>query len=313
MEKTPVLLILFNRPKYTTLLIRKIKTYSPNKLYIHCDGPRERNQFDIKKLNKIKNVIKKEISWKCKKKIIFQKKNIGLRKSAISALNLLFSNEAKGIILEDSMLPNKSFFDFCHELLIKYKKNKKISMISGFNPVTDYKIARSYTFSEYPAIWGWASWRRSWRIFDWEMNNWPQNMKAEWMKRKLKKTFFFRYYWEKIFQDAFLKKNKTWDYNLVYSNWFHKTLSIIPKYNLVENQDIYDKINTHKNNFNFKIKKKELKFPLEHPLKFSVNSDYDKIFYKKFYNFKFFFLNIFFARIYKKLLSKIYLKNLFDI
>ena len=233
MEKTPVLLMLFNRPKYTTLLIRKIKTYSPSKIYIHCDGPREGNQFDIKKSNKIKNIIKKEIDWKCKKKIIFQKKNIGLRKSAISALNFLFSNEMKGIILEDSMLPNKSFF--------------------------------------------------------------------------------FRYYWEKIFQDAFLKKNKTWDYNLVYSNWLHKSWSIIPKYNLVENQDIYDKINTHKNNFNFKIKKKELKFPLDHPQKFSVNSDYDKIFYKKFYNLKLFFFNIFFARIFKKLLSKIYLKNLFDI
>lgn len=68
MGKTPVLLILFNRPKYTTLLIRKIKIYSPSKLYIHCDGPREGNQFDIKKLIKIKNIIKREIDWKCKKK-----------------------------------------------------------------------------------------------------------------------------------------------------------------------------------------------------------------------------------------------------
>jgi hypothetical protein len=313
MKKTPVLLILFNRTKYTTSIIRKIKKYSPNKIYIHCDGPREDNLSDKKKCKKIRDIIKKEITWRCKKKIIFQKKNIGLRESVILAINFLFKNETKGIILEDSMLPNKSFFLFCHELLIKYKKNKKISMISGFNPVIDYKIKKSYTFSEYPSIWGWATWKRSWHLFDCKMNNWPQNKKAKWMKHKLKKTFFFRFYWEKIFQDAFLKKNKTWDYNLVYSNWFHKTWSIIPQYNLVENQDIYDKITTHQNNFKFKIKKKELKFPLDHPQKFSVNSDYDKIFYKKFYNYKFFFLNIFIARIFKKLLSKIYLKNLFDI
>jgi aminoglycoside N3'-acetyltransferase len=73
------------------------------------------------------------------------------------------------------------------------------------------------------------------------------------------KNFSLKLLWEIIFEClgkdktyifptfTFAIKNKTWDYNLVYSNWFHKTWSIIPKYNLVENQDIYDKINTHKN------------------------------------------------------------------
>jgi len=313
LKKTPVLLLLFNRPKYTLQLIKQLKKYLPTKIYIHCDGPREGNISDKKNCKRVIDIIKEKIDWNCQKNLKIQKNNLGVRDAIITGIDFLFKKENKGIILEDSMLPNKSFFYFCHELLIKYKKNKKISIISGFNPVIDYRIKNSYTFSEYPAIWGWATWRRSWRLFDWKMNNWPQNKKAQWMKHKLKKTFFFRFYWEKVFQDTFLRRNKTWDYNLVYSNWFHKTWSIIPKYNLVENQDIYDKITTHKNNLNFKIKKKNLKFPLEHPRKFSVNTSYDEIFYKKFYNFKFFFFNIFFARIFKKLLSKIYLKNLFDI
>ena len=304
MQKTPVLLILFNRPKYTTLIIRQIKKYSPNKLYIHCDGPREGHQFDKKNCEEIRNIIKKEISWNCKKKIIFQKKNIGLRKSAISAINFLFKNETKGIILEDSTFPNKSFFEFCDKLLIKYRTNKKISIISGYNPIIDYKIVESYTFSELPKFWGWATWRSSWRLSNWKMKNWPKNKKSEWMKHKLKKPFFFRFYWEKIFQDTFSEKTKTWDYNVVYSNWFNNTYSIVPKYNLVRNLDINDKINTHKNNFKLKLQNKELEFPLMHPKKILVNQNYDKIFYKKFYNFKFFFFNIYIARTYKNLFKK---------
>ena len=98
------------------------------------------------------------------------------------------------------------------------------------------------------------------------------------MKHKLKKPFFFRFYWEKIFQDTFSEKTKTWDYNVVYSNWFNNTYSIVPKYNLVRNLDINDKINTHKNNFKLKLQNKQLEFPLMHPKKILVNQNYDKIF-----------------------------------
>ena len=60
MEKTPVLLLLFNRPKYTNFLIREIKKYSPTSIYIHCDGPRDGSALDKKKINLIKKIIKKK-------------------------------------------------------------------------------------------------------------------------------------------------------------------------------------------------------------------------------------------------------------
>lgn len=305
MEKTPVLLLLFNRPKYTNFLIREIKKYSPTSIYIHCDGPRDGSALDKKKINLIKKIIKKKINWKCKKKIKFQEKNIGLRNACIAGIDFLFKNEKKGIILEDSMLPTKNFFEFCDTLLVKYKENKKVSLISGWNPISEYKIGESYTFSEHPKIWGWATWKRSWSLFDRNMNNWPKQKKIQWMKYKLKKPFFFKFYWEKIFDDSFLNKTKTWDYNMVYSNWCSNALSIVPKYNLIINQDLNAKeLTTHKNNFIVKIKKKNLRFPLIHPYKIVANNNYDNIFYSKFYNFKFFFFNICLARIFKKIFKK---------
>lgn len=307
MNKTPVLLLLFNRPKYTLRLIQALRKYSPKCIYIHCDGPREKNDLDKINCIKVKQIIKKYINWKCEKKIIYHEKNIGLRNSIITGINFLFLSEQKGIILEDSMLPSNSFFKFCDILLKKYEKNSNISLISGWNPIADYHYSASYFFSEHPKIWGWATWKRSWLLFDRKMISWPKNKKNKWMEKKLKKPFFFRFYWEKIFHDTYLKKTNTWDYNLVYSNWLNNKISIIPKYNLVNNQDLDEKnITTHKNNFNIKLKTKKLKFPLIHPLELKANSEFDNIFYKRFYNFKLFFFNIFFARIFKVFIKKIF-------
>ena len=57
-----------------------------------------------------KKIIKKMVNWKCKKKTIYQKKNLGLRDAIINRINFFFKNEKKDIIIEDSMLPSQSFF-----------------------------------------------------------------------------------------------------------------------------------------------------------------------------------------------------------
>ena len=44
--KTPVLLLLFNRPKLTKKLIGRLKHIKPNKIYINVDGPRKDNLKD---------------------------------------------------------------------------------------------------------------------------------------------------------------------------------------------------------------------------------------------------------------------------
>jgi hypothetical protein len=303
-KKTAVLLLLFNRPEHTLKLIKQIKKYCPNRLYIHCDGPREKNYSDQKNCEKIKKIIEKKINWKCCKKIKIHKKNLGLRNSIISGIDFLFKYENKGIILEDSIIPTVQFFTFCDNLLLRYKYNKNISLISGWNPILNYQTNDSYIFSELPKIWGWATWKRTWLLYDRNLKMWPEKKKNKWMKNDLKKPFFFRFYWEKIFEDTYYNRTNTWDYNLVYSNWINNAISIVPKYNLVNNCDYNDKTTTtHINNFIVNIKKKNLKFPLIHPNKILVNKSYDNIFYKKFYNFKIFFFKIFFARLIKKILK----------
>jgi hypothetical protein len=291
MFKTPILILLFNRPKYLPLLLKKLKKIKPNKIYLHCDGPRIRNNDDKKKIMIIKKIIKRDVNWKCRLVTKFQKRNLGLRQAVIHGIDFFFKNETKGIILEDSILPNDSFFNFCEKLLIRYKNERKISIISGWNPLNNFNIKDSYLFSEMPKIWGWATWRRTWVLFDRDMKSWKHLDKDNWFKNSLKKNYFFSYYWKKVFNDTYKKKNFTWDYNLVYTVWKYKSFCIIPNKNLIFNQDYFDdEITTHKNNFKFDYNTSNIKFPLIHPKKIKVNVNYDTHYYRKYYGFKFFFI-----------------------
>lgn len=230
MLKTPVVIIVYNRPNLTKKLLNKLSIVKPKNLVIISDGAKP-DQKDIKKVLKIKKIVK-QINWKCKKLYISSKKNLGLKKRVHSGLNIVFQNYNKAIIFEDDCIPNKSFF-FCEKLLDLYKNNKKISTISG-NKFNSIEIKNSYYFSKYSSIWGWASWKRSWNSFDIKIKFWPKYKKS---KRWIKDfpDIVERIFWEKKFDKVYNGTIKSWAYPFLLNNFYHRNLTIIPKYNLVKN------------------------------------------------------------------------------
>ena len=55
--KTPILIIAWRRPKQTKVLIKKIKQINPDNLYIACDGPKNINTLDDKKVEKTRELL----------------------------------------------------------------------------------------------------------------------------------------------------------------------------------------------------------------------------------------------------------------
>ena len=99
-----------------------------------------------------------------------------------SAIDWFFSQVEEGIILEDDCLPDQSFFPFCEKLLCYYRNDTRVMMIGGLNYVSGLEIKESYYFSKYYAIWGWATWKRAWRLYDKKLSGWPEFKK----KRQLR-------------------------------------------------------------------------------------------------------------------------------
>lgn len=273
--KIPILLINFNRPNLTKNIIQTIRNYSPSKFYFAVDGPRENKPSDIEKIANVQSLIK-YIDWDCEVLTRFSSTNLGCRNAVSSSISWFFEKEEMGIILEDDIVPDPSFFLFCEELLYKYKDNEKIGMISANNfSFGKNEINKSYYFSIYSHIWGWASWRRSWQGYDVDMKDYisfKENKILESILEDKDEILF----WYNMFDNVALKGFNTWDYQWVYHNMKNNRLNIMPSVNLIENLGFgQDASHTHEAGVYKNLKKEKLKFPLLHPIeiKQDIKSD----------------------------------------
>lgn len=231
--ETPVALILFNRPETTARVMQAIRQARPRHLFLVADGPRGDVPPDIERCAQARAVAL-GVDWDCEIHTHFADTNLGLKKRVESGLDWVFENVERAIILEDDCLPQPTFFPYCDELLERYAHDPRIMTISG----CDYKFgltddSHSYTFSRYPLIWGWATWRRAWQLHDSEMRTLPHALATGRVEALLGDRHTAQY-WEYLFNRTFQTKD-TWDYGWVWSSWEHQGLSIHPNTNLVEN------------------------------------------------------------------------------
>ena len=73
---TPILILIFNRPKETKKLVKRLEKFKPKNIYVFSDGPRKNNFTDIELNNQCKLLIQ-NINWKSKIKKKYLKNNSG--------------------------------------------------------------------------------------------------------------------------------------------------------------------------------------------------------------------------------------------
>ncbi|MCL2792951.1 MAG: nucleotide-diphospho-sugar transferase [Spirochaetaceae bacterium] len=231
---TPILFLIFNRLDTTKQVFEKIRSVTPSKLYIASDGPRDNRIGEDEKVKTIREYVFNSIDWNCEVKTLFREKNLGCGKAVSQAITWFFENEEMGIILEDDCLPSSSFFPYCEELLNKYKDDARIFHIAGHNPLTYTKMKYSYYFARIQHCWGWASWRRAWEKYSFDINDLNSFMR----QKKINKIFATkadRIYWTNIFIGMAEHKVDTWDYQWTYTIFNNNGICINPSKNLVTN------------------------------------------------------------------------------
>jgi len=271
MFKTPILLISWQRPDKTLMVLKKIQQVKPLKIYLACDGVNLKDKGNRKKVEKTREILNNFINWECEIKKLYSDKNLGCKKGVSKAISWFFSNEEEGIILEDDCIPHVDFFHFSSLLLEKYRNDTRIWSISAHNQQEGIKNGiGSYYFSRYSHCWGWATWRRCWKEYDNDIKKWPEIKKNKILSNVFDNKRQYKY-WEKIFDNIYYKSEpNTWDYQWSYICFLNSGLTIIPNINLINNIG-FDNEATHTvkgqpktNNLELKMKKSGI-FPLSHP------------------------------------------------
>lgn len=306
---TPILFLIFNRIETTTQVFKAIRDLKPPKLYIAADGPRNNICGESEKVKEVRDYVTKNIDWKCDVDTLFRQENLGCKMAVSKAISWFFSNEEKGIILEDDCLPNSSFFYYCQDLLAKYENDMRIWHIGGVSTLAeqDIKISESYYFSKFNHIWGWATWSNRWSNYDVNINNLENFLQRDCLSSVTSNNLLKKFWINNFFK---VSKNQidTWDYQWYFTTWLNNGLSIIPKKNLVTNIGFGPNA-THTSSEESKLSKmksEELNFPLKHPSLLYPNHYLDEI------NAKYLFdLSLFkyYLSMIKSSIKKMFIKN----
>jgi hypothetical protein len=262
-----ILLLIFNRPDTTALVFEAIRQARPARLYVAADGPRE--ALGEEQRCEHARRIATDVDWPCEVKSLFRDRNLGCRVGVSTAIDWFFEYEEEGIILEDDCVPSQSFFRYCAELLDRYRHDERIMCISGDNfqlgrSVTPY----SYYFSRYNHCWGWASWRRAWRLYDLSVSSWADYRQLRALDSWGDGDPTFKSYWTEIFDRCARGEIDTWDYQWTFACWAQHGLTCLPVRNLVTNIGFGHAEATHTTVVSGSggfVPGEELEFPLRHP------------------------------------------------
>lgn len=265
-----IIFLFFNRLEVTKRVFAEIAKQKPERLFLVADGPR--NSEEEKTCAGVRQHVLSSIDWDCEVFENFSSINLGCRNRVSSGITWAFEHIEDAIIIEDDCLPDPSFFPYCKELLECYKNNEKIMMISGNNAQFGQIVTEdSYYFSQYPRIWGWATWKRAWDLYDVSIKDWQTQRNQIFSKYDVDAAF-----WTRAF-DLIHKNFNTWDYQWVYTIWKNEGKAITPSINLIKNIG-FGPEGTHCLSANDKFANQPtfpLTFPLKHPSFFDFNKKAD--------------------------------------
>lgn len=273
---TPVAFLIFNRPHTTERVFAEIARARPPKLLVVADGPRS-NRPGEELLCAQTRAIVERIDWDCEVLTNFAEQNMGCKKRIASGIDWIFTQVPEAIILEDDCLPEPSFFRFCEEMLIRYRDDERVGMVSGGNLQFGRRRGDySYYFSRYTHIWGWATWRRAWQHYDRDIEQWPAFRQEGWVQQLFDRPGE-QLYWEQSFELVHGGKLDTWDCSWTFASLLRGMLQIVPNVNLISNIGFgADATHTHVVGEHANMPTAPIEFPLTHPQFLLANTEADR-------------------------------------
>lgn len=277
---SPVAFFIFNRPELTARVFAEIRRARPKQLFVIADGPRDNRPGEADRCDATRRLVLDSIDWACDVRTNLADENLGCKRRVSSGLNWVFEQAPEAIILEDDCLPDPSLFAFFDAMLERYRADRRVMMVTGFNPLGQWKSERqSYHFSYCGSIWGWASWRRAWASYDVDMKRFADPE----CRQRVRDVFADPALYEgrlKSYEAVYRGHVDTWDMQWSFTRIIESGLSVVPARNLISNIGFGPEA-THTRNERSAVANlptDALDGSLRHPTCISVDREYDRAF-----------------------------------
>ena len=167
----PVVIVIYNRPDCAARLGDVIRLLPLSELVVVADGPRP--TIEDRELCRQTRAVVESIDFSYPVRRLYADQCMGIARRIPEAISTVLEQSEAAIVLEDDCIPSASFFRFCVALLQAHADNEQVMMISGINPLGEWRHGEAdYLFSTLGHAQAWARWRRAWRHFEPGTSGW---------------------------------------------------------------------------------------------------------------------------------------------
>lgn len=277
----PVAIVFFNRLEPLKKLVARLEEIRPPCVYLISDGARRGKVGEEEKVAACRDFMRK-LTWPCEVVENFAEENLGCRKRVTSGLDWVFEREERAIILEDDCIPVKEFFSWVEKMLDLYAADSTVLSICG----TNYQECLSdeqydVTATKYPVFTGWATWRRAWKLNDYDLSQ-LERARSEHRIRKWLGSWREEIYWLYLLAHV----ESSWGYRWSFTNFMNEGLQILPQRNLIDNVGINNGPSTHTDEYlhHFPSANSSWRYQGRIPEKIVSNKSLDQWFANTFYS-----------------------------
>ncbi len=164
--------------------------------------------------------------------IVERAANLGLSRSIIGGVDQVLAGSDRVIVLEDDMVTSPHFLAYMNEALDRFENDDRVISAHGYVYPVKARLPEAF-FLQGADCWGWATWRRGWRLF----NPDAQALHDALARRGLLREFDYNssYGFSRMLREQVAGRNDSWAIRWHAAAFLAGKLTLYPGRSLVHN------------------------------------------------------------------------------
>ena len=241
MQISPIALFAYNRPQHVRHCVESLQKNflaAESELFVFSDGAK--NPEQEKNVEEVRDYLRSIRGFK-QVHIIEQPENKGLASNIIYGVSELGDKYGRVIVLEDDLIVSPWFLTFMNEALEVYENEEKVMNVNGHLLKGKEPFPETFLLS-FANSWGWATWQRSWKLFEPDGRKLLRRLEDEKLTHKF--DFDGAYHFTRMLKEQIAGKNNSWAIRWNASLFLNGGLALNAGHSLVTNSG-FDGTGTH--------------------------------------------------------------------
>jgi hypothetical protein len=168
--KTPIAIFTYNRPRHLRQLFDSLlqcARLDECQVHIYCDGAKKPEH--IAGMLASRQVVHEFAPLLNNARVIEREQNMGVDHSIVTGVTELCIQYGRVIVLEDDVIPHPFFLVFMLQSLDRYADDERVAQVAGYLAPIHPKVETDAFFLPLTTSCGWATWKRAWELFSWNI------------------------------------------------------------------------------------------------------------------------------------------------